>query len=501
MLFVGGGDPFTEGPPTHLKEENNLLEGEVGGVTLLHRAVCCGHFDVVKILLEHKVNLNARTHSLGLTAIHLALLGEHPNIAALLLDAGARANVISKKGLRPILLACQLGYVSLIRPLLRQGASLFEKDGEDNILMMSVVNGHQELTETLLAFDLDINSANRSGMTLLHMAIRRKDLKVVRMLLRRGASKFIVCKRGFNAYFYACGVGDSRIMQELLKDSAIGLNTIPPTKETVLHWAAFGGSKKCVMYALSTGELAVDALDGGFSTPLFWAAERDNKCLSFLLERGANPNHQNVELSTPLMWASEAGSVEAARALLIAGAKVGMVDAHGRSALHQAASTGSFEVVQLLLNHGANPADRDNAGYQSIHYAAFAGSISTCRILLDQGMPIDVTDNRGRTPLVLAVRAAHVNCALWLLQQGANLYLADNDGMSVMLHAAYLKRDEMYRVLVSFAQGLVPSSPVEDIVQPKPKRRNPFLDPSIDESEAQEEEEEKLQLPPISKRN
>jgi len=73
---------------------------------------------------------------------------------------------------------------------------------------------------------------------------------------------------------------------------------------------------------------------------------------------------------TPLIWASEMGSVACANILLVAGADPNKVECDGWSPLHRAARNGHLEVTELLLGHGANLYQRDSKGLTPLDWAA-----------------------------------------------------------------------------------------------------------------------------------
>ena len=80
------------------------------------------------------------------------------------------------------------------------------------------------------------------------------------------------------------------------------------------------------------------------------------------LAAGADPNYQNEQINTPLMWAVTHRHRDAARVLLESGADVNRQDVLGGTALMSAASNGDVPTLQLLLIAGANPRVADHEG-------------------------------------------------------------------------------------------------------------------------------------------
>ena len=61
------------------------------GLTILHTAVIANDIQIVKALINRKVNLDIKTSSInnsGLTALHIAVQSENPEMVKLLLSAG-----------------------------------------------------------------------------------------------------------------------------------------------------------------------------------------------------------------------------------------------------------------------------------------------------------------------------------------------------------------------------------------------------------------------------
>jgi ankyrin repeat protein len=99
--------------------------------------------------------LNTRDHGSGETALHLVVRDRDYNWTAFLLQKGARPDVLDKSGNSPLSLAAQLGWV--------EGAQL------------------------LVAGKAGVDFANTKGETPLILAVHRRDVPMVRLLLSLGA--------------------------------------------------------------------------------------------------------------------------------------------------------------------------------------------------------------------------------------------------------------------------------------------------------------------------
>lgn len=110
----------------------------------------------------------------------------------------------------------------------------------------------------------------------------------------------------------------------------------------------------------STGEGALHILVRG----------RDLTWLRFMLGRGARPDLQSNDGTTPLMLAAQIGWREGAEALLGRGANVNLANNRGETALIYAVQRNDLPMVRFLMAQRADPDQTDSvAGYSAIDYA------------------------------------------------------------------------------------------------------------------------------------
>ncbi|XP_049769430.1 ankyrin repeat, PH and SEC7 domain containing protein secG-like [Schistocerca cancellata] len=133
-----------------------------------------------------------------------------------------------------------------------------------------------------------------------------------------------------------------------------------------------------------------------------------------------------------LIQAAEQGAVEELRALLAAGADVGVRGRgeHRMPALHWAVQGEHTEAVRCLLDAGAEVNDRDSDQNTPLHLAAYSGDVALVQILLESSADPNARDKWGRTPLHDAVWRGHIEAATMLLDAGADGDVMDDDGFT-----------------------------------------------------------------------
>jgi ankyrin repeat protein len=127
------------------------------------------------------------------------------------------------------------------------------------------------------------------------------------------------------------------------------------------------------------------------------AFKGDIVTLRRLISSGVNVESAGRERRTPLLVACSSGHIEAASALLAAGAQVNARDVTGATALHEATQQRDRCMVFLLLSHRPEVNVKDEFGVTPLMWAAINGDKPTVVALLAAGAERDLTDADGLT--------------------------------------------------------------------------------------------------------
>ncbi len=158
-------------------------------------------------------------------------------------------------------------------------------------------------------------------------------------------------------------------------------------------------------------------------------------CLDILLNYGANPNVQDKQGITAVMFASN-GYPECLKSLLVKKPNLNLKDAKGWTAIVSAVDCGNLKCVQLLLDHGADINVQDNEGVTPLIYSCrYFSRQEFIRLLLEYGADINLKDNNGWTALMWASQSSNIEVIEMLLEYGADVDVLDNQNMSVLDYA------------------------------------------------------------------
>jgi uncharacterized protein len=249
---------------------------------------------------------------------------------------------------------------------------------------------------------------------------------------------------------------------------------------TPLHWAAYRDEHAKVEQLIRAGANVNAANDVG-ATPL-WAASMNGSAaiVKRLLEAGANPNAPLLSGETPLMAASRAGNAAAVEALLAKGANTDARGPRGQTALMWAVAQKHADVVKLLLAGRADVHARTEKWSQmmavpphglpefnrmiphgeetALIFAARVGDAASAALLVASGANVNDHDAWGVSATTMAAFAGHGEIARYLLDKGADPNV-DTAGFTA-LHCAIMRRDAQ-TVAALLAHGADPNAAVK----------------------------------------
>ncbi|XP_019849609.1 PREDICTED: ankyrin repeat and EF-hand domain-containing protein 1-like isoform X1 [Amphimedon queenslandica] len=248
-----------------------------------------------------------------------------------------------------------------------------------------------------------------NGTTALHVAVTLNLDGIVALLLENGAINSIQDKEGCTPFMRACQYGHLQSLEQLAM-KGLPMQVADGTGlRTLFHCLhPTGRHVKCLSFLLELGAEPNAKTVAGL--PLVCAAAKEGLVpqLEKLLEKGADPNARDVAMRTILgkpavVFATEAGHSDCLRLLAVSGADLDAVFGdYNLSALHRAASLGMFECIQVLSAYGANFNILSSYNDTAIHFATVAYKLLCIRLLGQRGCPANEVNEVGQTPQKIA---------------------------------------------------------------------------------------------------
>lgn len=287
---------------------------------------------------------------------------------------------------------------------------------------------HIEVARILCAAGSEVNQPPRRlrGDMALHLAVQRKNFRMVKFLIARGADVEAYSIAG-SALSIAVESGSDRMLKLLLRNGAdpneLCLERSDDRQLRPLDHACSHGNIAAVRALLRAG---ADTSEAGSLKSLFSGrkgkGDRWNEILEILFRYGADVNKRDYDQHTPLQAAILEEAFDCAYRMIEEGANVNAPASkveRGRTALQAAVSVGDVDMVEHLIEKGADinaPAAVDN-GVTALQAAAIKGYLRLAQILLERGAEIDAKAGieNGRTAVEGAAEFGRIDMVKFLL--------------------------------------------------------------------------------------
>ncbi|KAJ8131064.1 hypothetical protein O1611_g2561 [Lasiodiplodia mahajangana] len=419
------------------------------GRSPLFHAAQNNHEVVVNILLEYAHNHSELCESIidhqdrhGITPLIMACREGRGKIATLLLDAGARLEMVDKDGhtalyyaiksnnepgrLDPIvefldigkalLRAAELGHKQVIEDCLTSATNdgdnrlcNFSRAGDgDRALHIAAEKGYEDIVRLLIEFNADINALDEGGRTPLISAAIAGEVDIVSLLLehRANVDQRMAHDQTVLSYVVRMAHDSSRhaeIVEKLLA-TEIDPNALDNFELVALHWAVDEGKFEMANALLQHHRVDVTATGRYDMNALHYLATANGKVVNMaqaLIEAGVNP----MQLSS-----------------------------EGWLPLHVASKYGHVELMELLVKENPSSLILPSKDQRTaLHFGV--RSPKSLGWLLDRGLNVNARDIHGNTPLMLAIKAHRASSVRLLLKRDANVETTREDKGTV-LHTA-----------------------------------------------------------------
>jgi len=215
------------------------------------------------------------------------------------------------------------GKLDELKQLIDRPDQLTEEDRTGvNALMTASQAGWADMVEWLLSTGaFDVNAPDKRGMSPAHFAVGQGHHEILHLLLRAGADPAVEGNRG-NGLVRAAVAADCADCLRILLDAGAPLEDHMKGRGLMCLAAQRGNVD--ALDALSRRGLPLDEpCTANEQTPLSSAAAAGAmRSLRWLLDRNVAVDSEDIIGMTPLMFAASRGQLEAAAALVAAGADV-----------------------------------------------------------------------------------------------------------------------------------------------------------------------------------
>lgn len=326
---------------------------------------------IIKLLIASGADINQTSGSSGNTPLLVALANKNLPAASLLASvSGCDLDHVNASNETALLLAMEMGNKTLFNELIAKGADM-ESPESNRPLLVALTNKNSEFASVLIDKGASLNIADKSGNSVLHIAIKGGDQTLAKTLVSK---------------------------TDIKKKNNAG--------ETALHLAASAGMEGLVTALVSQGA-ELNEVQNDAQTALHLAVQQGHTAIvSYLIEQGAEVTSKDKNQQTPL---HSAKTFEIAKLLVGAGADVNATDSHDGTPLSEACWKKDLNLVKFLVASGANVLDEDNDGRTLLFDAIGSKNIAIASYLIEQGVEVNHRANDGRTAMFHAKSVESIN--------------------------------------------------------------------------------------------
>ena len=346
-----------------------------------------------------------------------------------------------------------------------------DKDGQSLLHIAARQNNIEEVA-IFLKKGAKLDSLDSNGKTPLLVALERRNLAIAKFLAERGANIFIVDNFGHSPFSYAKEVS---LLDHILNS------------QTITQKDASG--KIAIYYAVESYDVGLAKKILSLGVPAFGLKADENSLLkiaykdtskkeaarmaSLLLLSGAEPLNDEFKEFEKAVIKRNYGMrfADGMTALHIVAAKnnLGFVDylieegcpvnaknVANSTALHEAVRNGNTICVSHLLEKGADPTLTDSFGNSCLHIVMPKEKrLEIFKLLLEKVLSCNIKDSFGETPLHIAIRLRYeLDVIKLLVEKGGNIEEKNKRGEVPLYIAIQTEQEEISKYLASIGANI-----------------------------------------------
>ncbi|KAK1146781.1 hypothetical protein N8T08_002542 [Aspergillus melleus] len=449
-------------------------------------AVDMGQAGTVAKMLKHGADPNRCVDPIDhRTPLTMAISANQHRIANLLLKSQkCSLDKTDKMGGCPLSAAVSRNNIAVVLSLLNYGAGARMGPTVQSSFRIALYAGYTDIMHLLLTqavVDVNDQCHTHGAPFLIDAAYEGRSKALSLLLARTDINVEVTDRHGNTALMIAAQRGRTQAVKTLLAKGALPC-AINKILESVLSLAARGGRDEVINLLLPDRRVNIESRSAAGLTPLMEAARGGHdSTVRLLLRRGADPNCRDWFQYSALSVAAVCRRPSVCRVLL----EEGLVDVNvkcsqGRTPLALAISALGYtrftypdydpltaekvlEVAQVLLSAAdIDPDSEDRDGETPLtHAIGFCNTPLVELLLMQDSVKPNAQDRLGRTPLLQAAQRliqgrpmtdVHDNqCRIItaLLDTACvNVNVKDSDGRTALSHAASRGREDIVMVLI-----------------------------------------------------
>ncbi|KIW68199.1 hypothetical protein PV04_04160 [Phialophora macrospora] len=395
----------------HLETAKSLLNRQANrevvdeaGNPLLHIAIGKGHLEMIKLLVEHGVQVATSDTKSGDTPLHCAIRNGSIDVGKYVMEkARALINALNNKNETPLFLAARMKMLDMIEPLIKHGAIINARNEYGYTpLHAAVLAKDMEMVGALLKEGAKVGIPNNAGQTPLHSAVVAKDIASIKVLLELGPKVDWSDKIYPRSPLHQAVIGEDPESVKTLLDLGCNMEVKDRAGKYPLQYILEMPESKASAVDLLREFLKVHERKTSFHKGFhaLSKASRDGRLIFVQEILRSDPGlvtwrpPANSAFLLPLHEAIKANNKDVLEELCKTAKNLSAIDSkdhQGNTALHQSIISGRPHLIPLLIGNGADkehPSGEADGSLPPLHLAALRMNLMAVKCLLNMGADV-----------------------------------------------------------------------------------------------------------------
>ncbi|MHB1947629.1 MAG: ankyrin repeat domain-containing protein [Gammaproteobacteria bacterium] len=375
----------------------------IGELTPLAMALVRRSTSIIKLLVEHKADLNKKLHNVSI--LERAISTKNNFLTELLINQDLGLTDSQKDGFYLLQIAATFGNQFALAKLIERKVDVNKKTHSGKtVAYLAAAAGHRDALELLIKHRADINIIDENQSSPLMAAAYEGSLSTVELLMQHGA-QITADENGLIPISLAAAEGHVAILKYFLKEKP---EEFKKSKNLVI--SAARSSHISVVRFLAENKFSLEESDDGFLPVHIAACYGYVELIDLLAEYKVDLNKPDPYGCTAAFHAVYCGRAEVVAALGKYGVDLNQTFPDGKTTFAQyALDSENLEVLSALAEHGVDISKgdyyrSDKRGWNLLDRAARDNKVELFNLLSKHAVNLDFSHEDGWTPILIAAK-------------------------------------------------------------------------------------------------
>ena len=390
---------------------------------------------VESILQNKHINLNRNYGKNMVTLLHLAVNNGNSVVCSMLLQSGAKVDVLNVNNVTPLHIAITHNSLEIFNVLMSSGADIHGKEKTNKSYFHVTASREYMSCCKRLSEDhyLTICSTDNTGWNVLHSAEKSGNWRLFQDFTEKGNDIYNAILDSKHYMHIAVSISQLEFFKRLLQNYRFDIKSKDTKVWTVLHFdassnldfAASASHFKLHKILLESYKVRVYKKNGSWCTALHCACKNGKLSLfQYFMENGINISSKTKDHLNCFHCSASAGLLNLFERLVENySLDIKSKSMKGWNVLHFAAKKGNLYLFRHFVQKRVDINENTQDNMSSLHMAESMGHFILCKsLLVKYKLDINREDYKGSSLLNNAAENSNIELIQYLVEKGRDTY-------------------------------------------------------------------------------